>query len=75
MSTRLGTSLHGRFRPRMVIALVKVAMIGTWRGHTFLDDDRDLSDVAEFSPTDSVQPVLVSRAADSGHGAPDSVAA
>jgi hypothetical protein len=47
----------GRFRPSLVTALVKVAMIGTWRGKTFLDDDLELGDVAGFVPDESAEPL------------------
>jgi hypothetical protein len=47
----------GRFRPGLVTALVKVAMIGTWRGRTFLDDDLELDDVADFVPDEPAHPL------------------
>jgi len=47
MSTHIG-----RFRPGLVTALVKVAMIGSWNGRTFLDDNLDLADVADFVPVE-----------------------
>ncbi len=47
----------GRFRPGLVAALVKVAMIGTWRGRTFLDDNRELDDVVDFVPDEPAEPV------------------
>ena len=47
----------GRFRPSLVTALIKVAMIGTWRGRTFLDDNLELDDVAGFVPDESAEPV------------------
>lgn len=52
MSTRIGS-----FRPGTLAALVKVAMIGTWRGRTFLDDDRDLADIADFVPVEAATAV------------------
>ncbi len=39
-----------RVRPSLVMALVKVAMIGAWRGRTFLDDDREFDDLADNVP-------------------------
>lgn len=57
MSTSLGRNAQGHLRPGLVVALVKVALIGTWRGRTFLDDDADLSDIADFVPAD--EPVCV----------------
>lgn len=53
MSTRVGIALPGRFSPRLVFALAKVALIGMWEGRTFLDDDADLSDVADFSAAEA----------------------
>jgi hypothetical protein len=47
----------GRFRPGLVTALVTVAMIGTWRGRTFLDDDLELDDVAGFVPDEPTHPL------------------
>jgi hypothetical protein len=52
MSTHIG-----RFRPGLVPALVKVAMIGTWRGRTFLDDNRELDDVVGFVPEEPAEPL------------------
>lgn len=71
----------GRFQPGLLTALVKVAMIGTWRGRTFLDDNLELDDVAGFVPDEptvpvqmpmttmpgSEQPVAPPAAADTGH--------
>jgi hypothetical protein len=64
----------------MVTALVKVALIGTSRGRTFLDDDREFDDIAGFVPDLSAAPVQLTvsagtadspsvepPAADSGH--------
>jgi len=76
MSTHIG-----RFRPGLVTALVKVAMIGSWNGRTFLDDNLDLADVADFVPVEpaaSVRlplvdqpvaepPVIERPVADTGH--------
>lgn len=52
MNTRIGS-----FRPGILPALVKVAMIGTWRGRTFLDDDRDLDDIEDFVPVETAPAV------------------
>lgn len=71
MSPRIGS-----VRPGLLTALIKVALIGTWRGRTFLDDDRDLSDVADFEPAETAPaghlpvpaPALVEPpVADAGH--------
>ena len=65
-----------RFRPSLVTALVKVAMIGTWRGRTFLDDNLELDDVADFVPDEPPEPLHLpvsasvvesEPVADSGH--------
>jgi hypothetical protein len=47
----------GGFRPGLLTALVKVAMIGTWRGRTFLDDNLELDDIAGFVPDEPVEVV------------------
>lgn len=47
----------GGFRPGLVTALAKVALIGTWQGRTFLDDNLVLDDVADFVPDESSAPV------------------
>jgi hypothetical protein len=47
----------GRFRPGLLTALIKVAMIGTWRGRTFLDDNLELNDVAGFVPDQPAEPM------------------
>jgi hypothetical protein len=52
MSTRIGG-----FRPGVVTALLKVALIGSWNGRTFLDDNLVLDDVADFVPTETATPV------------------
>jgi hypothetical protein len=52
MSTSIGRFARSHFRPGLVTALVQVAMIGSSRGRSFLDDDRELSDIADFVPTD-----------------------
>ena len=54
MSTHTGGSRLG-----LISALVKVAMIGTWRGRTFLDDNLVLDDVAGFVPDGPTEPVLL----------------
>jgi len=67
-----------RFRPSLITALVKVAMIGTWRGRTFLDDNREYDDIADFvaadrddaTPLDDALPLQVSAPAVSGQPAP-----
>jgi hypothetical protein len=46
-----------RFRPGLITALVKVAMIGTWRGRTFLDDNLELDDVVGFVPDEPAEPL------------------
>jgi hypothetical protein len=53
MTTRVGSFVGGHFHPRLVTALVTIAMIGTWRGRTFLDDDSGFDDVADFVPADT----------------------
>jgi hypothetical protein len=40
----------------MLTALVTVAMIGSWRGRTFLDDNMELDDVRDFVPADEPSP-------------------
>lgn len=75
MSTRLVSSLHDRLPARLVTALLKVAMIGWWQGRTFLDDDQDLSDVADFTPAEPAPPVAGSVADGDAGSAPHSVAA
>ncbi len=52
----MSTHTHG-FRPGLVAAMVKIAMIGTWRGRTFLDDDLELDDIADFVPDEPSTPV------------------
>jgi hypothetical protein len=47
----------GRFQPGLLTALIKVAMIGTWRGRTFLDDNLELDDVAGFVPDQTAEPM------------------
>ncbi len=71
----MGSLLRDRFQPSLVIALAKVALIGTWKGRTFLDDDSDLSDVAEFTPVDSIAPAALSHAADAAPAVQRPVAA
>jgi hypothetical protein len=51
----------------MLTALVKVAMIGTWRGRTFLDDNLELDDVAGFVPDELAAPVQLSVSAGTGN--------
>jgi hypothetical protein len=51
----------------MLTALVKVAMIGTWRGRTFLDDNLVLDDVADFVPEEPAAPVQLSVSAVTGN--------
>ncbi len=63
MSTRIGSFVDEHFRPGLVTALIKVAMIGAWKGRTFLDDDNDLADVADFVPTELAPPVPLSAPA------------
>lgn len=66
---------QGRYQPGLVLALAKIALIGVWTGRTFLDDDRDLSDVADFAAVESLPPVATSRPAEPASVAPHSVAA
>jgi hypothetical protein len=47
----------GSVRPGLLTALIKVAMIGTWRGRTFLDDNLELDDVAGFVPDQAAEPM------------------
>lgn len=75
MSTRIGSTETRRFRPGLLAALVKVAMISTWRGRTFLDDDLDLADVADFVPAEPTQPLILPRKAEPTNGTGHSVAA
>jgi hypothetical protein len=48
MSTRPSSFLEHHFRPRLVTALLRVAVIGAWRGPSIVDDNDDLSDVEDF---------------------------
>lgn len=48
MTTRIGSFVGDHFHPRLVTALVKVAMIGTWKGRTFLDDNAGFDDISDF---------------------------
>lgn len=66
---------QGRFQPGLVLALAKIALIGVWSGRTFLDDDRDLSDVADFATVESLPLVTLSRPVEAAQSAPHSVAA
>lgn len=50
-------------------------MISTWRGRTFLDDNLDLADVADFVPAEPAQPTVMLRPAEPTNGAGHSVAA
>lgn len=52
----------------MVTALVKVAMIGTWRGRTFLDDDLELDDLADFVPDEPAEPMRLPLSASATAG-------
>jgi hypothetical protein len=56
MSTRVGRLTRELLRPRLVTALATVAWIGGWKGRSFLDDDLDLSDVADFVPAEAPSP-------------------
>lgn len=54
------SAFTGRFQPGLVTALVKVAMIGSSRRRSFLDDDQSLDDVAGFVPDEPAPPVRLS---------------
>lgn len=71
----MGSPLSGRLAPGLVVALVKIALIGTWSGRTFLDDDADLSDIADFTPVESLPTAALDRSRDPAEPAPNSVAA
>lgn len=69
MSTRMRSPLAGLFSPRLAIALVKIALIGTWNGRTFLDDDADLSDIAGFAPVEPLPAAPPGRSEDTSPAA------
>ncbi len=54
------SAFTGRFQPGLVTALVKVAMIGSSRRRSFLDDNRLLDDVVGFVPDEPAPPVRLS---------------
>ena len=58
MSAQSDSSPRHRFHPRVVLALAKIALIGVWAGRTFLDDDADLSDVADLAPVEALPAVV-----------------
>ena len=61
MSTHIGSFSTSISVPVSSTALVKVAMIGAWQGRTFLDDDNDLADVADFVPDELAPPSAAQR--------------
>lgn len=71
----MGSSLQSRFQPGLVFALAKIALIGIWNGRTFLDDDRDLSDVADFAPVEALPIAALDTPAEPAQQAPHSAAA
>jgi hypothetical protein len=71
MRTRIGRLTGAYCRPGLVTALVKVAMIGTWKGRTFLDDDSEFVDIAGFVPAEASTTALPdSPAAEAGGSHP-----
>jgi hypothetical protein len=71
MRTRVGGFALDYCRPGLLAALLKIAVIGTWRGRTFLDDDADLADVADFVPAETMpMPAASPSAAPAGGSHP-----
>lgn len=65
MSTRIGNLIGQRFQPRLLPALLKVAVIGAWEGRGLPDEGEDLEQAEILAmiaaeaprPTAAVQPV------------------
>jgi hypothetical protein len=55
MSTRIRRFAHD-FRPSTLAALIEVALIGSWDGPCFLDDDAEFADVEGFVAAEPASP-------------------
>ena len=75
MSTRIGRFAREYCHPGLITALVKVAFIGTSKGRTFLDDDADFDDIADFVPAESPPALAAPAPGDAARGGSHPVAA